>query len=72
LFAVHPAEEGGRAESHLLTDDVAATVDDALQAEGIELARLISDQVGSADRYHPGQAPQGPWNQRLPPGVKPP
>jgi hypothetical protein len=42
-IAVHPAEEGGRAELYLLCDDVAATVS-ALQAEGIEVARPISDQ----------------------------
>jgi hypothetical protein len=42
-LAVHPAEEGGRAELYLLCDDVAATVA-ALQAEGIEIARPISDQ----------------------------
>jgi hypothetical protein len=42
-LAVHPAEEGGRAELYLMTDDVAATVAD-LQAEGIEVARPVSDQ----------------------------
>jgi hypothetical protein len=42
-IAVHPAERGGRAELHLMTDDVTATVT-ALQAEGIEVARPISDQ----------------------------
>ena len=42
-LAVHPAEAGGRAELYLLCDDVAATVA-ALQAEGIEIARPISDQ----------------------------
>jgi uncharacterized glyoxalase superfamily protein PhnB len=42
-IAVHPAAEGGRAELYLMTDDVAATVA-ALQAEGIEVARPISDQ----------------------------
>jgi hypothetical protein len=42
-LAVHPAEEGGRAELYLMTDDVAATVA-ALQAEGIEIARPISHQ----------------------------
>jgi hypothetical protein len=42
-FAVHPAEEGGRAELYLLCNDVAATVA-ALQAEGIEVVRPISDQ----------------------------
>ena len=42
-LAVHPAEEGGRAELYLLCDDVAATVA-ALQAEGIEIVRPISDQ----------------------------
>jgi hypothetical protein len=42
-LAVHPAEEGGRAELYLLCDDVAATVT-ALRAEGIEVARPISDQ----------------------------
>jgi hypothetical protein len=42
-IAVHPATDGGRAELYLMTDDVAATVT-ALQAEGIEIARPISDQ----------------------------
>jgi hypothetical protein len=42
-IAVHPAEEGGRAELYLLCDDVAATVA-ALQGEGIQVARPISDQ----------------------------
>jgi hypothetical protein len=42
-IAVHPADEGGRAELYLMTDDLAATVE-ALQAEGIEVARPISDQ----------------------------
>jgi predicted enzyme related to lactoylglutathione lyase len=42
-LAVHPAEEGGRAELYLLCDDVAATVT-ALQAEGIEVTRPVSDQ----------------------------
>jgi catechol 2,3-dioxygenase-like lactoylglutathione lyase family enzyme len=42
-IAVHPASEGGRADLYLLCDDVAATVT-ALQAEGIEIARPISDQ----------------------------
>jgi hypothetical protein len=41
--AVHPAQEGGRAELYLMTDDVAAAVT-ALQAEGIEVTRAISDQ----------------------------
>src|SRR5918996_1849609 len=42
-LAVHPAGEGGRTELYLMTDDVAATVT-ALQAEGIEVTRPISDQ----------------------------
>ena len=42
-LAVHPAEVGGRAELYLMTDDVAATVA-ALRAEGIEVARPVSDQ----------------------------
>jgi catechol 2,3-dioxygenase-like lactoylglutathione lyase family enzyme len=42
-IAVHPAERGGRAELYLMTDDVAATVA-ALEAEGVEIARPISDQ----------------------------
>ena len=42
-IAVHPAEAGGRAELYLMTDDVAATVA-ALKAEGIEVARPVSDQ----------------------------
>jgi hypothetical protein len=41
-IAVHPADEGGRAELYLMCDDVAITVT-ALQAEGIE-TRPISDQ----------------------------
>jgi hypothetical protein len=42
-IAVHPAEKGGRTELYLLCDDVAATVT-ALQAEGIEVTRPVSDQ----------------------------
>jgi hypothetical protein len=42
-IAIHPAEEGGRTELYLLCDDLAATVT-ALQAEGIKMARPISDQ----------------------------
>ena len=42
-LAVHPATEGGRAELYLMTDDIAATVT-ALQGEGMELARPVSDQ----------------------------
>ena len=41
-LAVHPAEEGGRAELYLLCDEVVATVAN-LRAEGIEVARPISD-----------------------------
>jgi catechol 2,3-dioxygenase-like lactoylglutathione lyase family enzyme len=52
-LAVHPAEEGSRAELYLLCDDVAATVA-ALRAEGIEVARPISDQSwGPADGHRP-------------------
>jgi hypothetical protein len=42
-IAVHPATDGGRAELYLLCDDVAATVA-ALQTDGIEIIRPISDQ----------------------------
>jgi hypothetical protein len=42
-IAVHAAERGGRAELYLMTDDIAAMVA-ALQAEGVEIARPISDQ----------------------------
>jgi predicted enzyme related to lactoylglutathione lyase len=42
-LAVHPAEAGGRAELYLLCDDIAATAT-ALRAEGIKIARPISDQ----------------------------
>ncbi len=42
-IAVHPAEEGGRAELYLMCDDVTATVA-ALQGEAIEVARPVSDQ----------------------------
>ena len=52
-LAVHPATEGGRVELYLMTDDVAATVT-ALQAEGVEIARPISDPgVGAVDGHHP-------------------
>ena len=40
-LAVQPAEEGSGAELYLLCDDVAVA---ALQAEGIEIPRPISDQ----------------------------
>jgi hypothetical protein len=42
-IAVHPATDGGRAGFYLLCDDVAASVA-ALQADGIEVIRPISDQ----------------------------
>jgi hypothetical protein len=42
-LAVHPAEEGGRAELYLMTDDVAATVA-SLRADGIEVTQPITDQ----------------------------
>jgi hypothetical protein len=42
-IAVHPAGEGGRAELYLMCDDVAATVA-ALEAEGLQTARPVSDQ----------------------------
>jgi hypothetical protein len=42
-LAVHPAGEGGRTELYLLCDDVAATVA-ALQTEGIEVTRPVTDQ----------------------------
>jgi hypothetical protein len=42
-LAVHPATEGGRAELYLMTDDPAATMA-ILEAEGIEVARPVSDQ----------------------------
>ena len=42
-IAVHPAEEGGRAELYLMCDDVTATLA-ALQAEGIQAASPVSDQ----------------------------
>jgi hypothetical protein len=42
-IAVHPDGEGGRAELYLMCDDVAATVA-ALQAEGFQAARPVSDQ----------------------------
>jgi len=42
-IAVHPADEGGRAELYLMCDDVATTVT-ALQAKGFEAARPVSDQ----------------------------
>jgi predicted enzyme related to lactoylglutathione lyase len=41
--AVHSAEAAAGPELYLMTDDVAATVA-ALQAEGIQAARPISDQ----------------------------
>jgi uncharacterized glyoxalase superfamily protein PhnB len=42
-IAVHPADQGGRAELYLMCDDVAATVA-ALEAEGIQVTRPVSDQ----------------------------
>src|SRR5215204_1697556 len=54
-IAVHPADEGGRAELYLMTDDLAATVA-ALQAEGIEVARPVSDQAGACSRPSPSRA----------------
>ena len=42
-IAIHPAEEGGRAELYLMCEDVAATVA-ALQAKGIQTARPVSDE----------------------------
>jgi hypothetical protein len=42
-LAVHPATGGGRAELYLMTDDVVAAVA-AVEAEGIEVTRPISDQ----------------------------
>jgi hypothetical protein len=42
-IAVHPAEEGGRAELYLMCDDVAATLAD-LEAKGLQVARPVSDQ----------------------------
>ena len=42
-LAVHPSDEAGRAQLYLMTDDLTATVT-ALQAQGIEIARPISDQ----------------------------
>ena len=42
-LAVHPSDEPGRAQLYLMTDDLTATVT-ALQAQGIEIARPISDQ----------------------------
>jgi hypothetical protein len=45
-LAVHPADEGGRAELYLLCDDVIATVT-ALQAEEIEVARPSVIRAGA-------------------------
>ena len=42
-LAVHPADKGGRAQLYLMTDDLDATID-VLKAEGIEVARPVSDQ----------------------------
>ena len=41
--AVHPAEQGGRAELYLMCEDVAATVAE-LQAKGFQTAWPVSDQ----------------------------
>jgi hypothetical protein len=62
IVAVHPAQEGGRTELYLLCDDVAATVS-AFQAEGIELARPISDQGwGLLTAITLGRHHKGSWN----------
>jgi hypothetical protein len=71
-LAVHPAEEGGRVELYLLCDDVAATVA-ALQAEGIEIARPISDQGwGLLTAISlPGGMELGPHQPRHPTAAQP-
>jgi hypothetical protein len=71
-IAVHPASEGGRAELYLLCDDVAATVT-ALQGEGIEIARPISDQgwgLVTAITL-PGGVELGLYEPRQPTAVQP-
>jgi hypothetical protein len=52
IFALPPAERGGRAELYLMTDDVTATVA-ALQAEGIEVAGRSATRVGVCRRPSP-------------------
>jgi hypothetical protein len=42
-LAVHPAEQGGRTELYLMTDDVAAAVA-SLEAQRIEVTRPIAHQ----------------------------
>jgi hypothetical protein len=71
-IAVHPAEAGGRAELYLLTDDVAATVT-ALQAEGIQVTRPISDQGGGllTAISLPGGVELGLYQPRHPTAARP-
>jgi predicted enzyme related to lactoylglutathione lyase len=71
-IAVRPAEVGGRAELYLLCDDVAATVT-ALQVEGIEIARPISDQGWGLVTAiaPPGGVELGLYEPRHPTAVQP-
>jgi hypothetical protein len=71
-LAVHPASEGGRTELYLMTDDVAATVA-ALQAEGIGVARAISDKGWGllAAITLPGGVELGLYEPRHPTAVQP-
>jgi catechol 2,3-dioxygenase-like lactoylglutathione lyase family enzyme len=72
-LAVHPAEVGGRAELYLMTDDLAATVA-ALQAEGIEVARPVSDQGWGllTAIALPGGVELGLYQPRHPTATQPP
>ena len=70
-LAVHPATEGDWAELHLMTDDVAAT-GAALQAQGVEIARPISDQGwGLLTAILPGGVGLGLYQPQHPTAAQP-
>src|SRR5512133_370001 len=72
-IAVHPAEEGGRAELYRLCDDVAATVA-ARRPDEIEVPRPISDQERGllTPTTLPGGVELGLYQPRHPPATQPP
>ena len=72
-IAVHPGDEGGRAALYLMTDDLDATID-ALKAEGIEVARPVSDQGWGllTAIALPGGVELGLYQPRHPTATQPP
>jgi catechol 2,3-dioxygenase-like lactoylglutathione lyase family enzyme len=66
-LAVHPAQEGGRCELYLMTDDIVATVA-GLRERGVTVAREPSDQGWGvlASIEVPGFGPLGVYEPRHP------